>query len=53
MIYAILARDKNNLIGNGLSLPWLGDEKTKWDMANFKRLTTKNIVFMEIGRAHV
>ena len=46
MIYAILARDKNNLIGNGLSLPWLGDEKTKWDMANFKRLTTKNIVFM-------
>lgn len=46
MIYAILARDKNNLIGNGISLPWLGDEKTKWDMANFKRLTTENIVFM-------
>jgi len=46
MIYAILARDKNNLIGNGFSLPWLGDEKTKWDMANFKRLTTGNIVFM-------
>ena len=46
MIYAILARDKNNLIGNGFSLPWLGDEKTKWDMENFKRLTTGNIVFM-------
>ncbi len=46
MIYAILARDKNGLIGSGLSLPWLSDPKTKWDMENFKRLTTENIIFM-------
>lgn len=46
MIYAVLARDRNNLIGNGGSLPWKDDEETKWDLANFKSLTSGNIVFM-------
>lgn len=46
MLYAILARDKNNLIGSALSLPWKDDPSTRWDMESFKRLTSGNIVFM-------
>lgn len=46
MLYAILARDKNNLIGSGFSLPWKNDPSTRWDMESFKRLTSGNIVFM-------
>lgn len=46
MLYAILARDKNSLIGSGFSLPWKNDPSTRWDMESFKRLTSGNIVFM-------
>lgn len=46
MLYAILARDKNSLIGSGFSLPWKSDPSTRWDMESFKRLTSGNIVFM-------
>ena len=43
---AILARDKNNLIGSGGSLPWKDDPSARWDMESFKHLTSGNIVFM-------
>lgn len=45
-IYSILARDKNNLIGNKDALPWKDDDSTKWDLSSFKNLTGGNIVFM-------
>jgi dihydrofolate reductase len=41
-----MAMDKNGTIGNGIELPWKGDVDTKWDMANFKKLTTNHIVIM-------
>lgn len=45
-ISAILARDKSNAIGKDTFLPWKDDISTKWDMKNFKLLTTGNIIFM-------
>ena len=45
-IKAIMAMDKNGIVGNGLELPWKNDPDTKWDMANFKKLTTNHIVLM-------
>ena len=44
---AIIAMDKNGLIGNGDQLPWgIGNPDTKWDMANFKSMTTNKVVIM-------
>ena len=43
---AIIAMDKNGLVGNGLDLPWKGDASTKFDMVHFKETTTNHIVIM-------
>lgn len=44
---AIIAMDKNGLIGNGDQLPWgIGNPDTKWDMLNFKSMTTNKVVIM-------
>lgn len=43
---AIMAMDKNGMVGDGLSLPWKNDPNTKWDMDNFKKRTTNHIVIM-------
>ncbi|MDY5124576.1 MAG: dihydrofolate reductase [Treponema sp.] len=46
MIKAIAAIDKNGLMGNNFELPWKTRTDTNWDLQNFKKLTTGNIVFM-------
>lgn len=44
---AIIAMDKNGLIGKDDQLPWgIGNPNTTWDMANFKSMTSNKIVIM-------
>ncbi|MBQ0051088.1 MAG: dihydrofolate reductase [Treponema sp.] len=50
-LFAILARDSQNHIANKAVLPWHKDSSTKWDMENFKRLTTNNIIYMGYNTA--
>lgn len=46
MIKAVLAIDKNGLMGNNLELPWKSRNDTRWDLQNFKNLTMGNIIYM-------
>ena len=46
MISIISAMSKNGVIGKGNKLPWAGLEEYKWDMKQFKHLTTGNYVIM-------
>ena len=41
---AILAKSKNNVLGNGLEIPWMG--KYPQDMKFFREMTTNGVVIM-------
>lgn len=54
MVGLIVARSRNNVIGNALGIPW----KIKGEQLQFKELTTNNVIIMgrktfeDMGRPH-
>ena len=45
-LFGICAIGLNNIMGNGLRMPWEGDEAVKWDMHRFKETTTGHPIIM-------